>query len=139
MISLPYLASDPHASVSGAVVQNKLSAKAASIVNTAVGVNRAGIAWGSTDAFERRNRALDNTHSPHSNSNSLAVLIIAIDKPTDTAAMQMAISLKLGVLVGKMDAVGSWKVAALSMILSAFQTGKPGPANAGPTALRAVC
>ena len=89
------------------MVQSRLSAKAASIVNTAIGVNRDGTAWGSMDAFEFLNRALDNTHSAYSTSSSLAALMIAIDKPTDTAAMQMAISRKLGVLMGKMDAVGN--------------------------------
>jgi hypothetical protein len=50
--------------------------------------------------------------------------MIAIDKPTDMAAVQITTSRKLGILVGKMDAGVSGKVAALSVILFQRKTGK---------------
>ena len=89
---------------SGAIVQNRLNAKAASMVNTAVGVNRVAVSLGLLTACGVRNRALDNTQSPHSSSSSLAALMIAIDNPTDMAAVQITTSRKLGILVGKMSA-----------------------------------
>ena len=102
--SLPYLASDPKASASGAVVQSKLSAKVVHMINTMTGVKRCASAFSFTDTSDVWRSWFNSTQSAQSNNVSLTTLMIAIDKPTDMAARQIAVNRNWGSLVGKVDA-----------------------------------
>ena len=67
-------------------------------------MKRCASAFSFTDTSDVWRSWFNSTQSAQSNNVSLATLMIAIDKPTDMAARQIAVKRNWGSLVGKVDA-----------------------------------